>query len=128
MANGEGYWSELNELKRLRMDDQREMGRVVQRLDDQKQDLDNLGAEVRKTRHDARNQLSAVEGRIIAEVNGVAAELKGAIEQERSRTDGKFKKLDEEKEGRAERGRRWLFAAIPVVTAFGVVIIQRLIA
>ena len=59
---------DLAELRRNQVRHERELGVVMSGHADLKTDVDALADDLRKTRHDLRNQIQASEGRVIAEM------------------------------------------------------------
>lgn len=80
MSNGEGHWAAIAELRAGYTAHEREFGLVNGRLEaalgeiaEVKTDVNNLGEDIRKTRHDLRDQITAVEGRLVMEIAKVRA-------------------------------------------------------
>ena len=68
MSNGEGHWAAIAELRATDTRHERELGTLASRSADLTEDVNKLGDEVRKTRHDLGNKISAAEGRLMKEI------------------------------------------------------------
>lgn len=69
MANGEGHWAAIAELRDGHTRHERELGGISARVESLNTDVNELGEETRKTRHALKNDLAATEMRITDHVD-----------------------------------------------------------
>lgn len=81
MSDGEGHWAAIAELRNLGAKHDREVGVLDSRVAMLKEDVNGLGEETRKTRHEMRNQISATELRVTDHVDERVGDLEKRIDR-----------------------------------------------
>lgn len=79
--DGEDQWTALNKLSERNAHHGERIAVLDSRMGDVQTDVDKIGEEQRRTRHDLRNQITAVEGRVIAHTDERYFELQARFDR-----------------------------------------------
>lgn len=113
MPDGDDHWTAITALRDGHTRHERELGGLSSKTADLAQDVNELGEETRKTRHDLRSAISASEGRLSAEFRQGLAELDKKSRERTAATDQRLTDL-------VSRWRQLVVVAAPaVMTAIG---------